>query len=54
MLNVLHIARYQIVHGNNMETFADKAVAQVGTEETGAAGDEYAFHERDKYKAAND
>ena len=35
MLNVLQVSGNQVIHGNDMVSFADKTVAQMRTEKTG-------------------
>src|SRR5262249_13410760 len=43
VLDVAHVARNQVVHADDMESFLDKPVAQVRTEETGRAGNKHSF-----------
>ena len=44
VLQVAQIASNQIVHSHHFVAFRDEAVAQVGTQESGGAGDEDAGH----------
>lgn len=44
MGEVVHIARDQVVHADDMVAFLDKAVAQMRAQKSGGAGDEYTFH----------
>ena len=43
VLDVGQVARDEVVHGNDMVTFRQKPVAEVGAQKAGAAGNEYAF-----------
>jgi hypothetical protein len=43
VFNVAQVTCDQIVHGNNMKSFFDEPIAQVGSEESGAAGYEHAL-----------
>jgi hypothetical protein len=43
MFNILQVAGDQVVHANHVVSLVYKAVAQMGTQESGGSGDQYAF-----------
>ena len=45
MGDVIKIAGYEVVHGLDLESFGDEAIAQVRTQKPCGAGDEYALHQ---------
>ena len=43
VLNIPEITRDQIIHGNHLVAFANKPVAKMRTQETGASGNQNPF-----------
>jgi S-adenosylmethionine synthetase len=39
VLDVFELARNEVIHANDMTTVVDKALAKVGTQKAGCAGD---------------
>lgn len=46
VLNIRNIAGQQVVHANDVETFPNKPVAEMRSEEARSPGNENSFHRR--------